>query len=79
MAYNDLKISIWVDDVMPNQFCWRACVGDYDLDSQTGDGATPEEAVEDLLAHVELEKFLTKGSNYYTQMRIFAYGKDHDS
>ena len=75
MAYNDLKISIWVDDVAPNQFSWRACVGDYDLGSQTGEGATPEEAVEDLLAHVELEKFLTKGSNYYTQMRIFAYGR----
>lgn len=34
---------------------WTACVGDYDLDDPVGSGATPLEAVADLLWKCDLE------------------------
>jgi hypothetical protein len=50
------KIKTWQDEVAPQRFGWRACVGDYDLDCAVGSGATENEAIEDLLDQLEGER-----------------------
>ena len=46
-----IKITVWQVDYAHPHDRWQACVDDYDLDKITGSGATPREAVEDLLEH----------------------------
>ena len=44
-----LKITIWRVDYANPLDRWQACVDDYDLDKDVGFGATPRDAVMDLL------------------------------
>ena len=51
-----LSITVERDNVAPPDFRWLAWRGDYDLGVPSGSGATPLEAVEDLLPKLrELE------------------------
>lgn len=51
------SIKTWPDSYehAPADCRWHATVGDYDLDCEVGSGATPEEAIENLLDQLEDE------------------------
>ena len=64
-------IKTWSDDYagLPASMRWRASVGDYDLDTAVGTGATPEAAIDDLLDLLETEMFISYLTGFFRQHR----------
>ena len=50
-----MKIVVRPAEYRYREHQWTATVGEYDLDDPIGSGATPLEAVNDLLWHMNLE------------------------
>lgn len=50
-----MQVHVWRCDVAPREYRWNATAQEYDLDVPVGSGATPLEAIEDLLWHLDVE------------------------
>lgn len=51
-----MKVYLSQDDIAPRAWRWHAMdVPDFDLGVKVGSGATPLEAIEDLLWHLDIE------------------------
>ena len=50
-----MQVHIWRCDVAPSSDRWQASAQEYDLGVPVGSGATPLQAIEDLLWHLDIE------------------------
>lgn len=48
-------VHVWRCEIAPRSDRWQACEDDYDLGVAVGSGATPLQAIEDLLWHKDIE------------------------